>query len=534
KTADATGSNLWGDAERIAMAGAMVRGLPRCYFAYEFGTALEEPLITAFQATGTIISQVVPETLLTKPGATPNPGATPPPPDVDNIFLAAEHNTILAVWLDNRGQPNGSAKNNAAYANWSFDGGNTWNTVSTKVGTNTSTSWHHSKHDAMLGVAVDGPNFYVTWGDRFASRADHQQELQLGWSNDAGKTWNEKPLTSYAVGAGNVRAHGIVADNGRVVAIAETDEAARKLVGPGFPGTTITDIGLVNGLEVFVSQDAGKTFTSTFVNTPLSKSNVTDVDYPMIAMRGDIIHISFEESYYNQTVWDPNVTPPTWRPPDEDLSMVTSTDGGKTFSKPIRITQIGSTTYTNGKCTQWTPTNPSFVPPDVDVPRLAMMPRGEAVIGFRSNHVPVTPPTPRDRPFAAVVCPLLYGANNDISAATGGKQNLTLCAGVKHQGQAYLVVGSISGTTPGLAVGPVHIPLNPDLVTNLTIALANTPTFSNTKGNLDTDGRAAATIVVPGGVTGAVGLTLHFVYVLADKSNNLVLASNPARVTIQK
>ncbi|MHC4079183.1 MAG: sialidase family protein, partial [Planctomycetota bacterium] len=517
KTADGTGSNLWGDAERIAMAGAMVRGLPRCYFAYEFGTTLEEPLITAYQGTGTIITQVVPETLLTKPGATPNPSATPPPPDTDNIFIAAEGMTILAVYRDDRGIP----ANNAVFGNWSLDAGKTWLAKDVMIGTNTSTNWSRSKHDGMVGVAVDGPNFYVTWGDRFVSTLDNNQALQMAWSNDSGKTWNEKPLTTFGSRMGNIRAHGIVAENGRVVAMAETDELARKL------GVLITDIGFVNGLEVYVSNDAGTTFKNSFVHSPQSKTNITDVDYPMIAMRGDIIHIAFSESWYNQTILD--TTTSSWFPSEEDLSLVTSTDGGKTFSQPILITKIGSRVTGKSTTRPWV----SF-PPDVDVPRLAIMGNGEAAIGFRSNHVPVTPPTLINRPFAAVVSPLLYGAPNDISAATGGTQNLTLCAGAKHGGRAYLVVGSISGTTPGLSVGPVHIPLNPDLVTNLTIALANTPTFANTKGSLDVDGRAAARIVVPGGVTGAVGLTLHFVYVLADKSNNLVLASNPARLTIQK
>ena len=161
------------------------------------------------------------------------------------------------------------------------------------------------------------------------------------------------------------------------------------------------------------------------------------------------------------------------------------------------------------------------------------MGNGEAVIGFRSNHVPVTPPTLVNRPFAAVVCPLLNGNINDISAASGGSQNLTLCAGVKHKGNAYLVAGSVTGTAPGVTLGGIHVPLNVDLVTNLTIALANTPTFQKTRGTLDADGRALATINVPSGLTAAVGLSLHFAYLVADSSNNLVLASNAARLTIK-
>ncbi len=72
-----------------------------------------------------------------------------------------------------------------------------------------------------------------------------------------------------------------------------------------------------------------------------------------------------------------------------------------------------------------------------------------------------------------------------------------------------------------------------DAVTTLTIGLANTSTFQKTRGNLDADGRALAPIVVPSGLTAAVGRTLHFAYVVADSRNFLVLASNAARLTIK-
>ena len=147
-----------------------------------------------------------------------------------------------------------------------------------------------------------------------------------------------------------------------MVAIAETDDIARTL------GVIITDIGYVNGLEVFVSDDAGTSFKSHRVNSPQSMNNITDVDYPMVAMKGDTIHIAFEESWYNQTVLDASLTPPEWFTSEEDLSLVTSTDGGKTFSKPILITKIGSRVIG----TSTTRPGNSF-PGDIDCPRLAIM-----------------------------------------------------------------------------------------------------------------------------------------------------------------
>lgn len=84
-----------------------------------------------------------------------------------------------------------------------------------------------------------------------------------------------------------------------------------------------------------------------------------------------------------------------------------------------------------------------------------------------------------------------------LSEATGGTQTMSLDLGPAHAGELYLVIGTTSGTTPGLAVGGVTIPLNPDAYTNQTLLSANQAPFIGTLGLLDPSGQATASLVLP-------------------------------------
>src|SRR5690606_28861024 len=55
-------------------------------------------------------------------------------------------------------------------------------------------------------------------------------------------------------------------------------------------------------------------------------------------------------------------------------------------------------------------------------------------------------------------------------------QDLYLDAGVEHGGRCYWIFGNfaLSGSVPGVHLGPVNVPLNPDLWTQMTIDYANT------------------------------------------------------------
>ena len=86
-----------------------------------------------------------------------------------------------------------------------------------------------------------------------------------------------------------------------------------------------------------------------------------------------------------------------------------------------------------------------------------------------------------------------------ISVAGGGTQTFDIDGGADSAGDFYFVLGSLTGTAPGLPLGGVTIPLLPDAYTDLTLGSANTGPFANTFGNLDACGRASASFSLPAG-----------------------------------
>jgi hypothetical protein len=121
-----------------------------------------------------------------------------------------------------------------------------------------------------------------------------------------------------------------------------------------------------------------------------------------------------------------------------------------------------------------------------------------------------------------------------ISAAQGGKQVLGLHAGAAHGNQLYVVVGSATGTAPGLSLDGVAVPLNLDSYTLLTLNSLNKAPFGKTFGLLDPQGRATATIELEAGQLGAsvAGAKFHHAYV-ALSGGAVVLASNPTSIEIR-
>jgi hypothetical protein len=102
--------------------------------------------------------------------------------------------------------------------------------------------------------------------------------------------------------------------------------------------------------------------------------------------------------------------------------------------------------------------------------------------------------------------PPLLADRYDISLMHGGVQNFE-AVGLPYS-QIYLLIGSISGTSPGLQLDGVHIPINIDAYTAFTISNANSALLVNTSGF--TFGTASASLVVPAGFDPSlVGITLH-------------------------
>ena len=122
--------------------------------------------------------------------------------------------------------------------------------------------------------------------------------------------------------------------------------------------------------------------------------------------------------------------------------------------------------------------------------------------------------------------PALLPSATTFSLAGGGAQKLEL----QGPGGAglYIVVGSLSGTTPGTPFGSVTVPLVADTYSTKTVQQANQPPYTNTLGNLDPSGRATAVITVPAGFNPALaGVTAHHAFLVLQPGGGASFASNP-------
>jgi len=102
----------------------------------------------------------------------------------------------------------------------------------------------------------------------------------------------------------------------------------------------------------------------------------------------------------------------------------------------------------------------------------------------------------------------------EVSESVGGVINFTLNAGPSKANRNYLIVGGVTGTTPGINLpGGANLPINWDLITNVIMELTNTPIFNNFYGTLDNNGTGAAMLDTLGSLpTGAAGVVLSFAY----------------------
>jgi hypothetical protein len=116
-----------------------------------------------------------------------------------------------------------------------------------------------------------------------------------------------------------------------------------------------------------------------------------------------------------------------------------------------------------------------------------------------------------------------------ISLSTGGTQNWSLDAGVANAGRGYWVFGSLSGTSPGLPLGSVILPLNFDAYFNFTIIHPNGGPLTNSLGSLDGAGHADAAFSLPSGSNPSLtGLTVNHAYLLGP---TIDFASNAVSLT---
>lgn len=119
-----------------------------------------------------------------------------------------------------------------------------------------------------------------------------------------------------------------------------------------------------------------------------------------------------------------------------------------------------------------------------------------------------------------------------ISMRTGGAQRYTIDGGTSRAGQIYFVLGSASGTSPGLPLGLWTLPLNgPDPYLGFTLSSPNTQVHVATFGVLDQNGRANARLELTGPQPGAIaGLALHHAVAFFDGGGRITGISDPVRV----
>ncbi len=117
-----------------------------------------------------------------------------------------------------------------------------------------------------------------------------------------------------------------------------------------------------------------------------------------------------------------------------------------------------------------------------------------------------------------------------ISIGAGGTQVQRLSAGSMFGGRAYFVLGSSSGTSPGISANGVTIPVNYDGFTSLGLSSPNMLPYVNNFGVLDARGLATASFTLPA-IPVMLNLPVHHAYGVFNGST-LVGASNAIPLTI--
>lgn len=128
--------------------------------------------------------------------------------------------------------------------------------------------------------------------------------------------------------------------------------------------------------------------------------------------------------------------------------------------------------------------------------------------------------------------------STDASVLSVGRNNVVefhINLGPKNAVTPYLLVGSLSGTTPGITVNGVKIPLNPDVMSSFTIVAANTQNLENFSGVTDVAGSAKAKFWTQSSTTppALIGTNMWFA-ALQIRAGNLVGVTNPVMLRLEK
>lgn len=125
---------------------------------------------------------------------------------------------------------------------------------------------------------------------------------------------------------------------------------------------------------------------------------------------------------------------------------------------------------------------------------------------------------------------------DQVSLTAAGAQTFSLYAGQEHAGRTFLLLGSASGTEPGIPLDGHTLPLAVDAYTFQTLLQPNSPPVANNLGVLDAVGSATASFTVPPGLSLVwAGLVVHHAYAVLDlqpTSLSVALTSNAVALTL--
>jgi len=127
--------------------------------------------------------------------------------------------------------------------------------------------------------------------------------------------------------------------------------------------------------------------------------------------------------------------------------------------------------------------------------------------------------------------PRLTVVPESINSVKGGSAFLTFEAGKGNANRRFVLRASLSGHYPGTPVSPaVHLNLNTDPFTVLSLYLAGEPPFVNFAGTLNSEGKAVGEFRVGPGLKLPLAVPVTFV---AATLNPLDTATNPAIVVLE-
>jgi len=126
----------------------------------------------------------------------------------------------------------------------------------------------------------------------------------------------------------------------------------------------------------------------------------------------------------------------------------------------------------------------------------------------------------------------LFSQPYHLSVSAGGQVSFHIEAGAMRAGQTYFLVGSASGTSPGISVGNgVVLPLNADPYLMFTVVNPNAGFLPQSLGTLDSEGASTVTLSLPpaGAPSSLVGATLHHAYVVLDLAAGIATRASNAQ-----